>query len=73
MKKSSNSAPEVHERDVSTARRKKVSEAGQLAELRAQIDQELASLNAPSAHQAMNAFMDDPVDLGGRLRPGDAS
>jgi len=73
MKKSSNSAPEVHELDVSTDQRKKVPEAEKLAELRARIDEQLASLNAPSAHQAMNAFMDDPVDLGGRLRPEDAS
>lgn len=58
---------------MSTALREKGPEAGQLAELRAQIDQELASLNAPSAHQAMNGFMDDPVDLGGRLRPEDVS
>ena len=73
MKKSSKSAPEVHERDVSMAQREKVPEAEQLAELRARIDQQLASLNAPSAHQAMNAFMDDPVNLGGRLRREDVS
>ncbi|MBI3384452.1 MAG: hypothetical protein HY019_20840 [Aquabacterium sp.] len=73
MKKSSKSAPEVHERDVSTAQSEMVPEARHLAELRARIDQQLASLNAPSAYQAMNEIMDEPVDLGGRLRPEDAS
>ena len=58
---------------MSTAQREKGPEAEQLAELRARIDQQLASLNAPSAQQAMNEFMDEPVDLGGRLRPEDAS
>ena len=73
MKKSSNSAPDVHQHDVSTALREKAPEAEQLAELRVRIDQQLASLNAPSARQAMNAFMDDPVNLGDRLRSEDAS
>lgn len=58
---------------MSTAQRDKVPEAEQLAELRERVDQQLASLNAPLAHPAMNAFMDEPVDLGGRLRPEDAS
>ncbi len=53
MKKSSESAPEVHERYVSTAQREKGPEAEQLAELRGRIDQQLASLNAPPAHQEM--------------------
>lgn len=53
MKKSSKSVPEVHERDVSIAQRERVPEAEQLAELRARVDQQLASLNASSAHQAM--------------------
>jgi len=73
MKKSRKSAPRAHAPGVSMAQSETVPEAEQLAELRARIDQQLASLNAPSAHQAMNAFMDDPVNLGGRLRSEDAS
>lgn len=54
------------------AQREKVREAQQLAELSARFDQRLASLNAPQAHQALNAFMDEPVALDGQLRAGAA-
>lgn len=43
------------------AQRAKEREAQQLAELRARCDQRLASLNAPQANQALNAFMDEPI------------
>jgi prevent-host-death family protein len=52
------------------AQREKVREALQLAELSARFDQRLASLNAPQAHQTLNAFMDEPIVLGGQLRAG---
>lgn len=41
---------------VRLAQRERVREAQQLVQLRAQFDQRLASLNAPSAHQALKAF-----------------
>lgn len=33
----------------------------QLDELKARFDRQLASLNAPQAHQALNAFMNEPL------------
>ena len=49
---------------------KKVCAAQHLAELTARFDQRLASLNAPQAHRALNAFMDEPVVLDGQLSAG---
>lgn len=40
------------------------------AELASRFDHRLASLNAPPAHRALNAFMDEPLDLNGQLRAG---
>ena len=54
------------------AHREKMRGAQQLAELSARFDKRLASLNAPQAHQSLNAFMDEPVALGGQLRAGAA-
>lgn len=54
------------------AQREKAREAEQLAELSARFDERLASLNAPQSHQALNAFMDEPVALDGQLRAGAA-
>lgn len=54
------------------AQREKTREARQLAELSERFDQRLASLNAPKAHQALDAFMDEPIALGGKLRAGAA-
>ena len=73
MNKENRSSPNDCDHAVRVVQREEVRKAEQLAELRARIDQQLASLNAPSARQAMNAFMDEPFDLGGRLRPEDAS
>jgi prevent-host-death family protein len=52
------------------AQRAKLREAQHLAELSARFDQRLASLNAPQGHQALNAFMDESIELGGKLRAG---
>ncbi len=55
---------------VRMAQRAKLREAQHLAELSARFDQRLASLNAPQGHQALNAFMDESIELGGTLRAG---
>ncbi|MFY9460787.1 MAG: hypothetical protein ACOZE7_20960 [Pseudomonadota bacterium] len=49
---------------------KEVCKAKELSELTERFDQRLASLNAPQAHRALNAFMDEPVVLDGQLRAG---
>lgn len=54
------------------AQREKVREAQQLADLSARFDQRLASLNAPHAHDALDAFMGESIALGGQLIAGAA-
>ncbi|MGH6647558.1 hypothetical protein [Aquabacterium sp.] len=49
---------------------KEVCESQHLTELTERFDQRLASLNAPQAHRALNAFMDEPAVLDGQLRAG---
>ncbi|RZL03839.1 MAG: hypothetical protein EOP36_03080 [Rubrivivax sp.] len=48
---------------------KEVGEAQDL-EMTERLNERLASLNAPQACQALNAFMDEPVVLDGQLRAG---
>ena len=52
------------------AQREKVSEAEKLVELSARFDQLLSSLNGRQAHQALNAFMDEPIKLSETLHAG---
>ena len=54
------------------AQREKLREEQQLAELSARFDHRLASLNAAQAHDALHAFMDDPVLLDGKVIAGTA-
>ncbi len=54
----------------STDLSKDLREVEQLAELSALSDQRLASLNAPLAHRALRAFMDEPLVLAGQLIAG---
>lgn len=62
---------ERYEELARMAHREKVREAHQFAGLRARFDQRLASRNAPSVHQALNAFMDEPFELSARSRRED--
>lgn len=48
---------------------KEVGEAQDM-EMTERLNERLASLNAPQACQALNAFMDEPVVLDGQLQAG---
>lgn len=52
------------------AQQEKVGEAEKSVELRARFDQLLSSLNGRQAHQALNAFMDEPIKLSEILHAG---
>lgn len=49
---------------------KEVGEAQDPTEMTERLNERLASLNAPQACQALNAFMDEPVVVDGQLRAG---
>lgn len=52
------------------AQREKVGQAEKLVELNARFDQLLSPLNGRQAHQALNAFMDEPIKLSEALHAG---
>ena len=61
---------ENYETLVRLAQREQARQAQNIAELNDRVDQRLTSLRGPNAHQALDAFMDEPVVLHGEVRAG---
>jgi prevent-host-death family protein len=62
----------AHEFDLLTrmARKEGERQARILADLNVSFDKRLAGLQAPDALDRMDRFMDEPIDLGGKVRAG---
>lgn len=58
---------ESYERLARLAQREQVRQAEQLAELKDRFDRRLECLNSPSGRLALDAFMNEPVELAGEV------